>query len=72
MSALYEAGALARMLEAANASGSTDRKLEEATHDLEAANQPELVRQLDKVRELHRLYAARLVNVLRALEGTPR
>lgn len=66
---LYEAGALARMLEASNASSVTDRKLEEATHDLEAAKHPELVRQLDKVRELHRLYAARLVTVLRALEG---
>lgn len=69
MSPLYEAGALARMFEAMNAAGITDRKLEEATQDLEAAKQPELVRQLNKVREIHRLYVFRLTAVARGLEG---
>jgi hypothetical protein len=69
MSALYEAGAHALMLHVSGMATVTDRELEEARHSLEAANLADLARQLDKARELHRLFASRVVAVLRGLQG---
>ena len=67
MSPLYEAGANALMLEVSGLTTVTDRKLEEAASDLRAAGLDDLERQLDKARELHRLFAARLAAILRRL-----
>ena len=67
MSPLYEAGANARMLEAANLASVADTKLEEAASDLRAAGLDHLERQLDKARDLHRLFAARLTAIMRSL-----
>ena len=69
MTVLFEAGAVARMLEVANLAGVADRRLEEARNELEAARLDDLVRQLDKAREIHRLFAARVVALLRALQA---
>lgn len=67
MSARYEAGANALMLELSGLATVTDRKLEEAAYDLRAAGLDDLERQLDKARELHRLFAGRLTAILRRL-----
>ncbi|MBL8913584.1 MAG: hypothetical protein JNM17_22985 [Archangium sp.] len=61
------------MLEVSAHATVTDRKLEGAAHALRVAGLPDLERQLDKARELHRLFAARLTVILRGLsQSEPR
>lgn len=72
MSALYEAEAHARLLEVAGLATVTGSRLEEAAHAARTAGLEDVARQLDKVREFHRLYAGRIAAVLRQVEGGTR
>jgi hypothetical protein len=71
VSQLFEAEALAVLIRAGSHATATANSLVEGCNALEATDRDDLRRQLGKVTELHRLLAARVAGVLRALGGGP-
>ncbi|MDP1918593.1 MAG: hypothetical protein Q8L14_20255 [Myxococcales bacterium] len=65
---IFDAEAHAAMLRAAGAATAFGNALDEAVHALAAGGRDDLVRQVEKVAEFHRLTRARLAATLQSLE----
>ena len=69
---LYEVEAHAHLLAVAGLASATSSRLDSAANAAQMAGLQDVARQLEKVREFHRLYTARVASLIRQVEGGAR